>query len=152
MKWINSFGLILQFLAFWFAAPELLGAATLQRFEAGLQKLIARLPVFLILIVVLAYGVTFTVLGVTKGIEAGKNGIEVSEYRSYIITMAVCSLLYLFFIIFYKRIKNWLEVKVAQPLTQRLIHNNETRKAALVTGAFLFTLGFIMQLIVVLLS
>lgn len=146
MKWLNITGMVLQFLAFWFAAPELLGAETLRRFEKGLQKFIAKIPLFVTLAVMAAYGVTFLVMSLMKGIEGGKRGMEASEIISFYIILGTCTLVYFVFILFYKRINKWLDTKIAQPLTHRLIHSNETRRTALLTGALLFTTGFLLSL------
>ena len=47
-------------------------------------------------------------------------------------------------------IKN-LDKHLAQPLLQRLIHQSEIRKNALIVGAFLFTIGFAIQFTIALL-
>jgi hypothetical protein len=45
-----------------------------------------------------------------------------------------------------------LQRKVAEPLIEKLINNNQTRKAALILGALFFTVGFLAQLVAVALS
>lgn len=150
MKWINASGLILQFLAFWFAAPELLGESTLKRFESGLRKFIGRLPILLFMLGVMAYAFLFAVIGLMKGLDAAKNGIEEAEMYQFFWVLGISSALYFISILFYKRILSWLDKKLALPLTDRLIHNNQTRKTALLIGAVLFSIGFILQLSAVL--
>lgn len=151
MKWINATGLILQFIAFWFAAPELLGEATLQRFEKGLQKFIARIPTLLFILIVVGYSLFFAVRGILKGLEAsqGKDSVDIT---SYFIQLGIASALYFLYMIRYKRINRWLDERFAQPLSNKLIHNQETRKLALLIGAFCFSLGFLLQLFAVLWS
>lgn len=150
MKWVNALGLTLQFISFWFAAPELLGEQTLKRMEAGLKKLIAKIPVIVVLLFCCGYGLTFGIMGMVRGIKAGKEGIATHEYYSFIAVLVLSTLAYLVFIFNYKAINHWLETRIAQPLTQQLIHNNETRNNALIIGAFLFSVGFLLQLAVVL--
>ena len=152
MKWLNLISIILQFVAFWFAAPELLGAATLKRFEIGLRKAIALLPMLVMFIVALGYGLTFSVLGLLKGIKGSKEGITISEFYSFITVLTIATLAYFVLIAFRKKLMAWLDIKLAKPLTEKLISNNEARSTALVIGAILFTLGFIVQLVVVLIS
>jgi len=145
MKWINASGLILQFLAFWFAAPELLGESTLKRFESGLRKFIGRIPILLLMVGVLAYAFLFAVIGLMKGLDAAKHGMEETEMYRFFWVLGLSSLAYFVAIIFYKRILNWLDRKLALPLTEKLIHNNQTRKTALLIGGVLFSIGFILQ-------
>ncbi|TNE79391.1 MAG: hypothetical protein EP332_11130 [Bacteroidetes bacterium] len=152
MKWINALGLILQFLAFWFAAPELLGATTMGRLEKGLTKFFSRLPLVLILTLIGFYVAFYVVGALFKGIKAGNEGIEKAEIMQFYIELGIASTLYFLLIAFYKKINNWLYHKMAVPLILRLIHENETRRIALFIGAVLFTLGFLMQLGVVLLT
>ena len=149
MKWINAIGLILQFLSFWLAAPELLGEATLKRFEAGLRKFIALMPVIIITIIVLGYGLFFGITGILKGIKASKEGIADQEFYSFLIATIIATIFYFILMFRYKKILSWLDLKYAKPLTETLITNNQTRKNALIVGAIIFTTGFLMQLFVI---
>lgn len=148
MKWVNAIGLLLQFIAFWLAAPELLGEPTLRRFEKGLKKFVTLLPMIIIWVVILGYGITSLILSLMKGLDAAKNGTTESDMNAFYIKLAVVSGLYFIFIAFYKRIKIGLETKLAQPLVEKLINNTETRKQALILGAVLFSVGFLLQFIV----
>lgn len=150
MKWINALGLIIQFISFWLAAPELLGRQTLERFENGLRKFVAALPVVIIGVFAIGYGLTFGIMGMLKGLKASETGVTNTEMSNYYIVLGICSVIYLIFMLFYKRIRSWLEINFAGPLTNALIRNNESRKNALVAGAVLFTVGFLMQLAVIL--
>ena len=148
MKWVNALGLTFQFISFWFAAPELLGEQTLKRMEAGLKILITKIPVILVMLFCCGHGLTLGIMGIVKGLKASNKGIAESEYYSFLAVLAISFMAYLLFIIYYKRINRWLENSIAQPLTQRLIHNNETRQNALLIGAVLFSIGFLLQLAV----
>lgn len=148
MKWVNAIGLLLQFVAFWLAAPELLGEPTLRRFEKGLKKLVTQLPMIIIWIVILGYGVTSIIISLMKGLDAARNGTTESDMMAFYIKLGIVSGLYFIFIAFYKRIKKGLETKLAQPLVEKLINNTETRKQSLILGAVLFSLGFMLQFMV----
>ena len=43
-------------------------------------------------------------------------------------------------------------LNLQNPLTEALINNNQSRKNALIVGAVIFTLGFLMQLFVIVLN
>jgi hypothetical protein len=148
MKWVNAIGLLLQFVAFWLAAPELLGEPTLRRFEKGLKKLVTLLPMIIIWVVILGYGVTSLILSLMKGFDAATNGTTTESLTAFYIKLGVATIVYFIFMVFYKRIKKGLETKLAQPLVEKLINNTETRKQSLILGAMLFSLGFIMQFVV----
>lgn len=152
MKWINALALILQFLSFWLAAPELLGETTLKRFESGLRKFIAALPVIIFSMIALGYGLFFGISGIITGIKASKEGVVDQDYFSFMITMAVATILYFILVFRYKKFINWIDLKYAKPITEALINNNQSRKNALIIGAIIFTLGFLMQLFVILLD
>lgn len=152
MKWINLFGLVLQFAAFWFAAPELLGKSTLERFEIGLKKLVSALPMIVIMLIILAYTAATAGYGIYKGLKGASQGLEEGEMLNYFITMGVAFVVYFVFIFTSKRIQRWLAKAVADPLIDRLINQGETRKQALIIGAVLFTLGFLLQSISILFS
>lgn len=152
MKWLNALGLLLQFLAFWFAAPELLGAATLKRFESGLRRFIRRIPMLIGLCIILSYALYFGIQGFMKGLEASENGVQHSEIYSFYIQLGIAFIVYIVFMIFYKRIIQWMDLKLAQPLTEMLINNNQTRKISLIIGAVFFSIGFLLQFFVILLN
>ncbi len=72
MKWLNLLGLSLQFFAFWFAAPELLGPQTLARFEKGLISILAKVPTLLIALVATGAGFGMSLYGIRTGLNAAK--------------------------------------------------------------------------------
>lgn len=152
MKWIALIAAVLQFLAFWFAAPELLGENTLKRFERGLNRLFTLIPMIAIPAGMVVYGGTFLTLAFLKIMKAQDSGIEVNEMTTYYVSLAIGTAAYFWFILRYKRIKQWLEQRVSKPLVEQLIHRSEVRKNALVIGAVLFSLGFILQVITIVLS
>ncbi|MBR9861333.1 hypothetical protein GYB22_11410 [bacterium] len=151
MKWINIVGLCLQFLAFWLAAPELLGAEALKRFEQGLIKLVSTLPNILIAGTAICFGGIMAYYGVSKGIEASQGSSE-SVISTMIIIIIASIAVMVYMIFFAKKSQDWISRKYATPLMNTLINNNSARKASLITGAILFTCGFFLQFIAALLS
>ena len=146
MKALNIVGLICQFIAFWFAAPELLGENTLKRMQNGIQKLVTFIPIAVTLVVVLGYGLTFIGISAFNAYKMAQTGEAVINPTKYFVAMGIFTVLYMLFIIRYKKIKAYLETHVAIPLTYKLLHNSEVRKNALIIGAILFTVGFLAQL------
>lgn len=148
VKWLSVIGLCMQFFAFWLAAPELLGVDALKRFENGMVKLLSQLPGFTIGFIGFTTGVSLGVYGMQVGLEGDANAV-----KEALIWIGIVFGLYIVFIIFfYKRLQFYLKTKVAEPLMETLIANNQARKTALVAGAVLFTAGFLSQLIALLFS
>lgn len=147
MKFINILGLIFQFAAFWFAAPELLGSDTMKRFEASMISFISKAPAFIIAVFSIILGIGLSIFGTTQGIKATEsNSQDFIFIMLFIIIISI--LLMVYFIFFAKKTQQWMTINLAKPLIQKLISNNESRKTALIIGAVLFTLGFLLQLIV----
>lgn len=151
MKWLNIIGLVLQFVSFWLAAPELLGAETLKRFESGLIKTISRLPSIVLGSVGIIVGIVMGVYGTMKGIAASEEN-ESSVIQSMMIILAISVLYILYVVFFYKKVHRFIETIFAKPLIYKLITSSESRKVSLILGATLFTIGFLCQLIVLLVS
>ncbi|MBO6515983.1 MAG: hypothetical protein JJ975_05465 [Bacteroidia bacterium] len=152
MKWLSAVGLIFQFVAFWFAAPELLGAATLKRLEVGIRRFATLAPLIIILLIIFGYGLTFLGIAAYNMYVLSETGEAAINPKTYFIYMGLFTALYLAIMLNYKRVRRFLEHRVGEPLTQRIINSSETRKTALFVGAILFTLGFLLQLLAVLLS
>ena len=66
------------------------------RFNSSVKKFISVLPLLIILFVVLGYGLSFSTLGVLKGVAASETGIEESSMNPYFVVMGVCTLVYFF--------------------------------------------------------
>jgi preprotein translocase subunit SecG len=148
VKYLAIFGLCLQFVAFWLAAPELLGVEALKRFEKGLVKLLANLPGMTLGIVGFATGIGLGVYGIMVGLKGDSDAAK----RAIIWIAIVFTLYVVFVVVFYKRLQKVLRIRVAEPLMNSLIQNNKTRKIALAVGAAFFTLGFICQFVSLVLS
>lgn len=148
MKWLNIFGMLLQFLSFWCAAPELLGEAAMKRLENGMTRFVARIPVFLVFGGMMAYALAAGLFGVYEGLTASRGEQPLISPRYYFLFIGVVMVVYLTFMVFYKKILALLEKRLAQPLVHRLVASADARRKALVLGALLLTTGFLMQLVV----
>lgn len=146
MKWLTVLGLTFQFVAFWFAAPELLGENALKRMQAGIQKLVTWIPILFTLLVVLGYGFTFVGISLYNTYKMAQTGEVFIDPTKYFVSLGVFTSIYMVFIFRYKKISKWLENNVAIPLTDKILNSSTTRKNALVVGAILFTLGFLIQI------
>lgn len=149
MKWLNLLGMVLQFLSFWCAAPELLGEGTMRRLETGMTRFVARIPVILVLGGMLLYALGLGLFGLVEGLRAGRGDHVPMDTNSYFVFLGCAMVAYAVFMVFHKRILGWLEHRLAQPLVHRLVANADTRRNALVLGAVLLTTGFVFQLVVV---
>ena len=78
--------------------------------------------------------------------------MAIQDLYSFYLVMTIATTLYFILMLRYKKIVNWLDLKFAKPLTETLINNNQSRKNALVVGAIIFTMGFLMQLFVIVLD
>ena len=108
MKLLTAIGLICQFVAFWFAAPELLGESALKRMQSGIQKLVTWIPIIVSLLIILGYGLTFITISAYNAYQMSKTGEAVIDPTKYFVAMAIFTTLYIVFIIKYKKIKSYL--------------------------------------------
>lgn len=148
MKWLNLVALTLQFVAFWFAAPELMGAATLKRVESRLHKFLTLLPMILLMTFIFLFAGGFSLFGILSGLKASEEGVSREQVILFYGVLAFAFSAYAVFLVFFKKIRSRLERSWSIPLTERLINNNQTRFLALQIGAVLFTLGYLMQVLV----
>jgi hypothetical protein len=86
--------------------------------------------------------------GIYEGITAGQGEEPVIGLRTYAVLLAIVTGAYFIFLLFHKRILNFLERRLAQPLVHRLVASDDARRKALVLGALLLTTGFLLQLFV----
>ena len=139
MDWIKIASIAsisLQFISFWFAAPEVLGSEWLQKAEAIIRKGIKTIPGFLMLII-----------GVVVGFLIPKS---LSDFNLKLIIPLAC--IFLLVVVFSKRMQKILDEKISVPLLNKLIINQSFRFSLLKTAALLFTLGFIIQIITIIYS
>ena len=152
MKWLNILGMLLQFLSFWCAAPELLGESTMRRLETGMTRFVARIPVILVFGAMLVYALGMGLFGLVEGLRASRGQQVPLDMRSYYVFLGAAMVIYFAFMLAHKRIIAWLETRLAGPLVHKLVSNPDARRNALVLGAVLLTTGFLMQLVVALLD
>jgi len=152
MKWLNALGMFFQFISFWLAAPELIGDAGLKRLNSFLKKLVSNLSIILLTILILGYALFFSINGILRGIRASEFGLSYEEISRYYINFAIGTVFYIVFLIKFKKIKLWLDLKIAIPLVNKFTYNDNFRKNSLIAGALLFTFGFLIQFILVLLQ
>lgn len=134
IKIFTILGLILQFVAFWFAAPEILGVDWLKKAERIIREAINKIPSLISLILGIVIGL---LLYFTKS----------SIFWVLLITIIVA--------IQWKntkRIEAYLDRKISQPIMNKLIISQNFRYLLLKFAAIFFTVGFIIQLIIVVIS
>ncbi len=152
MKWLNALSILLQFVSFWLAAPELIGDVSLKRLNAFLQKFVSNFSMILLTLLILAFSLWMGINGILKGLEYSKNGMTQDDFSSQMIKLAVAFGIYLVFMIYFKRIKLWLDKKVSMPLINKFTYNDSFRRNSLLIGALLFTFGFLIQFIIILIQ
>ncbi|MBL7953246.1 MAG: hypothetical protein JNM62_16180 [Flavobacteriales bacterium] len=152
LKWLNILGMVLQFISFWCAAPELLGESAMKRLENGMTRFVARIPVIIVFGSMMTYALAAGLFGVYEGLSASRGEEPLVSTRYYFLFMGFIMAVYLVFMVFYKRVLAYLEQRLAQPLVHHLVVNADARRNALVLGAVLLTLGFLLQLVVALLT
>ena len=89
MKWLNILGMLLQFLSFWCAAPELLGEPTMRRLETGMTRFVARIPVILVFGGMLLYAIGMGIFGVVEGLRASRGESVPLDTTSYYVFVGV---------------------------------------------------------------
>lgn len=79
-KWINIIGLVLQFIPFWLAAPELLGVDALKRFNERFADIISSLSGLLFGFLGLSLGLILGIYGFYTGMNGTKDQLFSSMY------------------------------------------------------------------------
>jgi len=152
MKWLNAIAMLFQFISFWLAAPEIIGDKGLKRMQDMIKNLLSNLSVIILSTLILGYTLYFTINGIITGMEASETGITSGELIEYYITLFVAMLIYVVFMIRIKPIKLWIDNNISMPLVEKYIHNDRLRRNSLFGGAFLFTAGFLIQFIIILME
>lgn len=148
LQWLNILGMVLQFLSFWCAAPELMGDATMQRLETTMTRFVARIPVILVFGGMMTYTLVVAGFGIYEGVSAGHGGTAVMDMGNYALMLGAACAAYLLFMLLHERILRYLEERLAQPLVRHMVTNADARRNGLLLGAILLTTGFLMQLVV----
>lgn len=134
VKIITIFGLFFQFISFWLAAPEILGVEWLKKTENILKKLISQIPNYILIV----FGIII--------------GIVLSESVTNFYWLLIVATLLILITFLQKKIEMNLEKKISGPLLNKLIGSNTLRFTLLKFAAAFFTLGFVLQIIAVILS
>lgn len=129
IKIFTIIGLVLQFLAFWMAAPEILGADWLRKTEDLIRKMIRQFPQVILAVLGMALGMMFY--------------FSKSSTIIFVLVLIIIGLM----LIFYKKLEQVLDEKISKPLIEKLILNDAFRFTLLKFAALFFTLGFVIQLI-----
>ncbi len=109
MKWLNAVSLIVQFISFWLAAPELLGDQFLKRIQVGLKTFISKLSIIIISVVVVGFSLGLSIYGWIRGINATENGITDEDMRNYFIFISVMMVIYFIFMFRLKQFRKWMD-------------------------------------------
>ena len=134
MKWINVLGMTLQFVSFWFAAPEILGKEKLKQYKDKIKHYISNIPSLL-------FGIPGIILiGILISSDSDKGEIPAPV------------LFVILAIVFRGRLKTRFEEKVIKPLMDRLIESEDERQDYLRLAAMFFTSGFLLSIIATILS
>lgn len=152
MKWLIAFGMFLQFISFWLAAPEIMGDGALKRLNQFLKNMVSNFSLIIITLLIAAYGVTFFINGIVTGMKASEGTLTSNQTNSYFISLTVGTIAYMFFMFRYKKIRLWLDEKIAVPLVNKFTFDERFRRNSLLTGALLFTFGFLIQIIILLIQ
>ena len=134
VKIFTIIGLVLQFVAFWMAAPEILGVDWLKRTETMIRLAISKIPQVILGIVGVASGMMFY------------------HSMSSSLIFAIVLMLIAILLIFYKKMEKSLDEKISKPLIDKLILNNTFRFILLKYAALFFTIGFVIQIMLVIIS
>jgi hypothetical protein len=145
--WLNRSGLILDFTAFWFAAPEFIGESRLKSWERMLAAVIKRTPT-VVKAIVQGLGLVMCVLSIwgpnlriTRFIF-GSSGHAVQKLTWW----QVLTHMWPFCI----SLAIWLSLNAfwkyaIPPILSKLAKDNNARKSSFFFGAVLFMIGTILQ-------
>ncbi|MCG1037224.1 hypothetical protein [Polaribacter sargassicola] len=133
IKILSILSISLQFLSFWLAAPEILGGEWLKKTESFIRSGIMVIPSIIL-------GIIGMIIGFLLDEGVGSLNLKL---------LIPIILFFILIIIFYKKIKVWLDQKISKPILNKLIINDSFRFTLLRFAAILFTLGFFLQIITI---
>ena len=140
MKWVNRVGIVLEFLSFWFAAPDILGEERLRALERRVERGIRALPfaigaVAAALVVVMLQEDRWVMVLTARGLNP------------FLAKMVVELLLGLAAGVPAGYLTSVVRDKVARPFLRILADDRYIRRRSLAVGAVLFVVGLLSQLI-----
>jgi hypothetical protein len=149
--WVNRVGIVLEFLSFWLAAPEILGEERLKklerRVERGIRVLSARMMWVIFLATVMIYMAVMRFGGPTIRCMESAVASVTSRVLARIVVAAVWGVLGFVAGMAGVQATNKLRATVVQPLLRVLADNERIRQRSLAAGAVLFVVGFLLQLV-----
>jgi carbon starvation protein CstA len=145
LKVINILIDVLEFVSFWMVAPELLGEKRMKTIETAVRKTEPYMPGILVGASGTIIGLTFSFLGIYMA--------STQYLMQWNIFLAVFMVIYILTILKYsKRFSAFLSNDFFGPFFQKLSDSEVFRKNALKLGAVLFTLSFVLKMVVDILS
>jgi hypothetical protein len=138
--WVNRSGMILGFVAFWFAAPEFIGDKRLRAWEeALLQRELLKLPVAAKATLLITLDCVIGLYLLTWVRSAGGKGVDITPVQLVAVALASATVLFADLIT-----DNILRPAIAK-LVSRLTDAG-ARQHSLFFGGALFTISFVLQL------
>jgi hypothetical protein len=155
-EWTERIAMVLEFLSFWFAAPELLGKAILKEWENRLKSGIAAIPKIFVYIATIVWILLwlFTVLCVLRYAdlnlprESGKRWVDEHWLASRALFGGVTGGFFLALYFLRARVRRFAVEKVVKPLLHKFADDSRARQRALALGAALFVTAFILKFII----
>jgi hypothetical protein len=135
MQWIDRVGLLFNFLAFCFAAPELLGEERLKAWRRQIER-------WSMVIVVLVWFLLLSFLWVGFSDLIPDEMVEMMPTIWLISTTTVLSVVSALPLI----LPGGVHTRIVRPMVQRWTNDAHARQRSLAQGAILFVLGFVAQL------
>ena len=138
--WVNRVGIVLEFLSFWFAAPEILGEERLRALERRIEQGLRVLPS------VVALGLTGVVVA-SVVMALGRAAVE------GVVTWVIAVMVVAWVVVLvmkgtkFEIVAIVLENKIVLPLLRVLADDERIRQRSLAVGAVLFVVGFSLQLV-----
>jgi hypothetical protein len=143
MDWINRLGILLTFISFWFAAPELIGEKRLRLWENKVSNGLEGIPHFIAntMLVVLLFGAILIVpwfFGIPLIRLSDMNFFQnFAGFIVFILGLAIATWIV-------DRLENALSIPFSRIL-HWLADEEQTRRRSLILGAWLFVTGSILQ-------
>jgi hypothetical protein len=141
MQWIDRVGLVVNFLAFCLAAPELLGEERLKAWGRQLER-------WSMAIVLMVWFLLLSFLWVGFSDLIPDEVVEMMPTIWLVSTTAVLSVVSALPLI----IPGGVHKRIVQPMMRQLAEDGHARQRFFVAGAILFVLGFLLQLLAAFLS
>ena len=154
-KLLNLLGVMLEFLSFWFAAPEILGEERLKALEQGLEKGIKQFPLTLLWVAMLAALALMLVIMaamVWVTVTLVLMDVMLVDALSMVLAVGLMALLLMGVLPAALAVATTLQEKVIPHVLRKLANDQRIRQRWLAVGATLFVMAFLCQFFAILLS